>query len=116
MPGTWPKRQRRGDVDKDWEKAIDVMILDFKRAFMSVPVAGSERRFNCCLSEVPIKRKRRALDPDEPRQGCFIVWHVLGFGGRTYPLLWARVLLVAPARVLPPTRCGSRGGAGGGGS
>ena len=93
----------------DWEKAVDTLILDFKRAFMAIPVGEAERRYNCCLCEVPVRRRRRALDPQEPKQGHFIVWHVLGFGGRTYPLLWARVPLVVPARPLP-TRCGSGGG------
>ena len=31
------------------------------------------------------------LDDTEPHVGLFIVWLVLGFGGRAYPLLYARV-------------------------
>ena len=79
----------------DWRKWVETLILDFRRAFMTVPVAPGERRYNCCLSEAPVQRTRQPLDPSEPQQGTFIVWNVLGFGGRAYPLLYARVPLVS---------------------
>ena len=74
-----------------WEQWVETLILDFRRAFMSVPVAADERRYNCCLVESPVRRSRQPLDATEPEEGTFIVWNVLGFGGRTYPLLYARV-------------------------
>ena len=58
---------------------------------MTVPSAAEEQRFNCCLLETPISRQRDAIAPGEPTHGSFIVWQVLGFGGRSYPLLYARV-------------------------
>ena len=65
--------------------------MDYKHAFMTVPAAAEEARYNCCLVEVPVSRTRAALDEDEPESGTFLVWTVLGFGGRAYPLLYARV-------------------------
>ena len=58
---------------------------------MTVPAREEEQCFNCCLLEHPIGRQREAISPGEPEQGSFIVWRVLGFGGRSYPLLYARV-------------------------
>ena len=65
--------------------------MDYKHAFMTVPAAAEEASYNCCLVEVPVSRKRAALDEDEPESGTFLVWTVLGIGGRAYPLLYARV-------------------------
>ena len=70
---------------------VATLILDYKHAFMTVPAAAEEARYNCCLVELPVSRKRAALDEDEPESGTFLVWTVLGFGGRAYPLLYARV-------------------------
>ena len=70
---------------------IETYTTDFAHAFMTVPAAPDESRFNCCVIEEPMVRERAALDPDEPLSGSFIVWLVLGFGGRAYPLLYARV-------------------------
>ena len=69
----------------------EVFICDFLHAFMTVPAAPSEARFNCCHTDEAMRRGRPPLDDDEPDVGCFIVWCVLGFGGRAYPLLYARV-------------------------
>ena len=41
--------------------------------------------------EAPIRRARPAVDDTEPESGRFLVWTVLGFGGKAYPLLYARV-------------------------
>ena len=70
---------------------VETLILDFKNAFMTIPANSSEAQYNCCLLETPVRRARAALDPGEPSAGRFVVWRVLGFGGRTYPLLWGRV-------------------------
>ena len=70
---------------------LQTLILDFKDAFMSIPASPHEARFNCCLVETPVKRSRPALDPEEPESGRFLAWTVLGFGGKAYPLLYARV-------------------------
>ena len=43
------------------------------------------------VSLTSISRQRDAIAPGEPTRGSFIVWQVLGFGGRSYPLLYARV-------------------------
>ena len=80
---------------------VDTLILDFRRAFMSIPVSRAELRYNCCLSTEPLRRARGPLDATEPEEGTFIVWNVLGFGGRTYPLLYARVPLVTPLSRSP---------------
>ena len=70
---------------------IETLILDFQNAFMSVPASAHEARYNCCLVEAPLRRTRPALDASEPESGRFLVWTVLGFGGKAYPLLYARV-------------------------
>ena len=67
-----------------------VLILDFSNAFMTIPASSGELAFNCCEVEEPMTLKRPLLD-QEARQGTFIVWRVLGFGGRSYPLLYSRV-------------------------
>ena len=69
------------------------MILDFADAFMAVPSSPEEARYNCCLVDdgQAIHRTRPPLDPEEPAEGTFLVWLVLGFGGKSFPLLFARV-------------------------
>ena len=69
----------------------EVFTCDFAHAYMTVPSAPEEGRFNCCILEEPLRRERSPLDTDEPQVGTFILWLVLGFGGRAYPLLYARV-------------------------
>ena len=71
--------------------SFEVLILDFAHAFMTVPSNEGEARYNCCLVEEPLLRSRLPIDADEPAQGTFVVWRVLGFGGSAYPLLYARV-------------------------
>ena len=48
-------------------------------------------RYSCTLSHVPISRQRAALHPGEPRAGKVLAWRVMGFGGKAYPLISARV-------------------------
>ena len=67
------------------------LILDLKDAFMSIPLARQERRFNCANAGFPMTRGRDTLYEDEPEEGTFVVWRVLGFGGKPNPLVFSRV-------------------------
>jgi len=49
-----------------------------------------EQPFNCCEAELPIVRHREPLYEGEPQEGHYIVWLVLGFGGKPNPLVFAR--------------------------
>ena len=57
---------------------------------MGIPLAQTERAFNCCSADLPVRRKRAAAYPGEPAEGKYIVWVVLGFGGKPNPLVFAR--------------------------
>ena len=81
--------------DKLESHVIKTLVLDFKNAFMSLPLHQSERRFNCANIPEGVTRTRPPLGPDEPSYGTFVVWQVLGFGGRPNPLLFGRVASVA---------------------
>ena len=67
-----------------------ILILDFKDAFMTIPLHDAERRFNCCAVPEGISRSREPVYEAEPEHGDVVVWRVLGFGGRPSPLLFAR--------------------------
>jgi len=67
------------------------MILDLADAFMGIPLAAPEQPFNCCASDFPVVRSRPSAYHGEPEQGRFILWAVLGFGGKPNPLVFARV-------------------------
>ena len=71
-------------------EGISILVLDFRNAFMSIPLASTERRFNC--AEVPegLIRRRPKLDEEEVDEGTFVLWRVLGFGGRPNPLVYSR--------------------------
>ena len=69
---------------------LAVLILDFKDAFMSVPLHPREQPFNCTVLPGGVKRSRQALDQDEVEEGECIVWRVLGFGGKPNPLVYSR--------------------------
>ena len=60
------------------------LIMDFKDAFMSIPLLEAERRFCCAAVPQGISSKTTA-------SGTFVVWKVLGFGGRSFPLVFSRV-------------------------
>ena len=60
-----------------------ILILDFSDAFMCVPLHESERPF-CCAEVEGMTFK--SFGP-----GLFLVWRVLGFGGRSNPLVYARI-------------------------
>ena len=69
-------------------------IIDFKDAFMSIPLASVERRFNCAALPSELRRTRPPLHATEPVAGRVVVWRVLGFGGRPNPLVFGRVTSV----------------------
>ena len=57
---------------------------------MSIPLLQAEQRFNCAFAGFELTRKREALYEKEPQTGTFVVWRVLGFGGRPNPLVFSR--------------------------
>ena len=69
---------------------LATLVLDFKDAFMSIPLAEDEWRFNCAHTGFDLNRKRDQLYEGEPPTGSFVVWRVLGFGGRPNPLVFSR--------------------------
>ena len=86
-----------------------------KDAFMSLPLHPEEMRFNCARAEARLERKRDCLYHLEPATGTFIVWRVLGFGGRPNPLLFARAASFATrtaqallGSVLPEKRAADK--------
>ena len=75
--------------------SVGVFVLDFKHAFMTIPLATEEMPYNTSVVPEGLCRSREALDESEPREGKFLVWRVLGFGGHANPLVYARVACVA---------------------
>ena len=71
-------------------ESIATLVLDFRDAFNSVPLHADERRFNCADAGALLTRERPALYEGEPASGSFVVWQVLGFGGKPNPLVYAR--------------------------
>ena len=69
---------------------VSVLILDFKDAFMSIPLADAEKAFNCAVVEGEVQRGRDPLYEGEPETGKCIIWDVLGFGGKPNPLVYSR--------------------------
>ena len=76
-------------------KGIGIFILDFKNAFMSLPLAQEEMRFNVSVCPTGLERSRDALYGGEPRRGSVLVWRVLGFGGHSNPLTYSRAATFA---------------------
>ena len=68
-----------------------ILVLDFKDAFMSIPLADAEKPYNCAVIPEGITRDRPQLDSGEPQHGTCIVWNVLGFGGKPNPLVYSRI-------------------------
>ena len=66
------------------------MILDFANAFMSLPLAEGERKYNCTVVSDELTRTRGAISEREPQSGKCIVWRFFGFGGRPNPSLYSR--------------------------
>ena len=89
---------------------VQTMVLDLKDAFMGIPLHPAELPFNCCCSDLLIDRKRDELYPGEPAIGRFVIWVVLGFGGKPNPLVFGRVasfvsrIAQALLRVRPDSR------------
>ena len=57
---------------------------------MSLAIHPAERRFNCAHTTAAIERTRPPLFEEEANRGKFVVWKVLGFGGRPNPLVFSR--------------------------
>ena len=76
-------------------ETVRTLVLDFKDAFMSIPLHPSEWRFNCANTGFLLKRRRGPLHEDEPVEGRFVVWRVLGFGGKPNPLVFSRAAAFA---------------------
>ena len=70
---------------------MGVFILDFKHAFMTIPLAREEMAFNASIVPAGIRRSRSPLEAGEPEVGTILLWRVLGFGGHANPLVYARV-------------------------
>ena len=81
---------REGERTQTAQRTVSTMILDFRDAFMGIPLAQSEWAFNACEVKKPIRRTRPPATTDEAEEGRVIVWTVLGFGGRANPLVFAR--------------------------
>ena len=75
--------------------SVGVFVLDFKHAFMTVPLAPKEMAFNTSVVPETITRTRKALDEQEPTSGQILIWQVLGFGGHANPLVYSRVATFA---------------------
>jgi hypothetical protein len=92
---------RKGEV-------ISTLVLDFKNVFMSIPLDKAERRFNCAQVAEPISLSRPKIEEQEASTGHFVVWRVLGFGGRPNPLVYSRAasfaMRSAQALLGPPVR------------
>ena len=72
------------------DEEVTSMVLDFRDAFMSIPLAIEEQCFNTCYLESPLARRRPAAFQGETEKGQVIVWRVLGFGGKPNPLVYSR--------------------------
>ena len=88
------------------------LLLDLADAFLGIPLHPDEYANNCTNLEEPVRRARDALDADEAECGTFLVWRVLGFGGRPNPLIYARVasLLCRTGQSLWRPSLASEGG------
>ena len=71
--------------------SVGVFLLDFKHAFMSVPLSREEMPYNTSVVPESLTRSRPPLDEHEPTTGKVLVWRVLGFGGHANPLVYARI-------------------------
>merc|ERR1712086_389255 len=92
-------------------EGVFTLVLDFKDAFMSIPLHDDERRFNCANTGFQLARTRPPHYKDEPSTGGFVVWRTLGFGGRPNPLVFSRVASFASrtAQALLGSSVGAAG-------
>ena len=58
--------------------SVGVFVLDFKHAFMTVPLAREEMPYNTSVVPESLTRTRPPLDDVEPTTGTALVWRVLG--------------------------------------
>jgi len=79
----------------DQDQELWTLILDIQDAFMGIPLASPEQPYNCCASDLAVVRSRAAAYDGEPARGHFILWAVLGFGGKPNPLVFARAVSFA---------------------
>jgi hypothetical protein len=77
------------------DEMVRCMVLDIRDAFMGVPLSAAELPFNCCAADLDIVRNRPEKFPGEASVGRFVIWGVLGFGGRPNPLVFARAVSFA---------------------
>ena len=70
---------------------MGVFVVDFKNAFMTLPLASSEQPVNTSVAPHGVRRLRAPLHASEPDEGSSLVWPVLGFGGHSNPLTYSRV-------------------------
>jgi hypothetical protein len=55
------------------QESCDTFVLDYKDAFMSIPIAATEARYNTTMIPSKIRRTREALDKNEPLEGTCLV-------------------------------------------
>ena len=95
--------------DLETDDDLTTLVLDFRDAFMGIPLAFEEQGFNACYLENPITRKRPPAIPDEALEGQIVLWRVLGFGGKPNPLVYSRAASFASrtgqALLRPSRRC-----------
>ena len=75
--------------------SVGVFVLDFKHAFMTIPLSEAEMAFNASIVPDSISRTRKKLDESEPTSGTILLWRVLGFGGHANPLVYSRIATMA---------------------
>jgi len=52
---------------------------------MGIPLHVDEMAFNACSLDYELSRGRPPLYDGEPQTGAFVIWNVLGFGGKPNP-------------------------------
>ena len=62
------------------EASVWSLIVDFEDAFMSTGTLASEQKYTAA----------KFADPSSPTGWYYYVWHTLGLGGKTFPLVYAR--------------------------
>ena len=67
------------------DQAVRTLVLDVRDAFMGIPLAAAEMAFNACQLELTVTCSRPAIVSEEVWIGTFVVWGMLGFGGRPNP-------------------------------
>ena len=69
---------------------LGVLVLDYQNAFMTLPLADEEMGFNASVMPQGLTRTRAPLLENEAETGEVLLWRVLGFGGHSNPLAYAR--------------------------